>query len=81
MNEGKEAMAVARRAMKLSQRNPETLFYTALVHLAEGQTDACLTLLEEAVAKDDYYRYLIEIDPDLKQLSELTRFQAVINTP
>ena len=81
MNEGKEAMAVARRAMKLSQRNPETLFYTALVHLSEGQTDACLTLLEEAVAKDDYYRYLIEIDPDLKQLSELTRFQAVINTP
>ncbi len=81
MNEGKEAMAVARRAMKLSQRNPETLFYTALVHLSEGQTDVCLTLLEEAVAKDDYYRYLIEIDPDLKQLSELTRFQAVINTP
>jgi TolB-like protein/Flp pilus assembly protein TadD len=81
MNEGEEAMALARRAMQLSSRNPETLFYTALVHLSEGQTDACLTLLEEAVAKDEYYRYLIEIDPDLDQLSELMRFQAIIATP
>jgi len=81
MNEGEEAMAAARRAMQLSRRNPETLFYTALVRLSEGQTDACLSLLEEAVAKDDYYRFLIEIDPDLKQLSELMRFQAIIATP
>ncbi len=81
LNEGEEAMTVARRAMQLSQRNPETLFYTALVRLSEGQTDACLTLLEEAVAKDDYYRFLIETDPDLKQLSELVRFQAIITPP
>jgi tetratricopeptide (TPR) repeat protein len=81
LNEGEEAMTVARRAMQLSQRNPETLFYTALVRLSEGQTDACLTLLEEAVAKDDYYRFLIETDPDLKRLSELARFQAIITPP
>ena len=81
MNEGEEAMAVARRAMQLTRRNPETLFYTALVRLSEGQTDACLSLLEEAVAKDDYYRFLIEIDPDLKQLSALVRFQAIIAPP
>ncbi len=81
INEGKEAMVVARRAMQLSNRNPETLFYTALVHLALGQSDASMALLEEAVSKDDYYRYMIEIDPDLKQLSELTRFQAIIATP
>jgi len=35
----------------LSRRNPETLFYSALVHLAKGQTDTCFVLLEEAVAK------------------------------
>jgi len=81
MNEGEEAMAVARRALQLSQRNPETLFYTAIVRLSDGQTDACLSLLEEAVAKDDYYRFLIEIDPDLKQLSERVRFQAIITSP
>ena len=34
----------------------------------------------KAVAKDDFYRHLIEIDPDLNQLSELERFQAVISS-
>ncbi len=80
MNESEEALAITRRALQLSRRSPETLFYTALVYLANGQTDTCLVLLEEAVAKDDYYRHLIEIDPDLNQLSELERFQAVIST-
>jgi len=37
--------------------------------------------LEEAVAKDDYYRYLIETDPDFKTLSELARFQTIIAAP
>lgn len=80
MGENEEAMTIAQRALQLSQRNAETLFYIALVNLENGQTDTCLLLLEEAVARDDSFRQLIEIDPDLKQLSKLERFQAIIGT-
>ena len=76
-----EAMATAQRAMDLSRRNAESLFYAAIVSISGAQTDACLTLLEEAVANDPSYRNLIAIDPDLKQLSELPRFQVIIAEP
>jgi TolB-like protein/lipoprotein NlpI len=79
--ESEEAMLVAERAMQLAKRNSETLFYAAIVKLSEGQSDACLSLLEEAVAKDPDYRNLIAVDPDLKQLSELPRFQALVTKP
>ena len=76
-----EAMVLARRAMQNAQRNAESMFFTALIHLSQDRVDACLTILEEVVAKDDYYRYLIETDPDFRTLSELARFQTIIAAP
>ena len=78
IDEPEEAMSGVQRALLLSRRSPETLFYAALINQADGQVDACLSLLEEAVAKDSSFRRLIEIDPDLSKLSELTRYQAII---
>ncbi len=76
-----EAMVLARRAMQNAQRNAESMFFTALIHLSQDRVYACLTILEEVVAKDDYYRYLIETDPDFRTLSELARFQTIIAAP
>jgi len=81
LDKNDEAMVLARRAMQISERKPESLFFMALIHLSGDQIDDCLSLLEEAVAKDDYYRYLIETDPDFKTLSELARFQTIIAAP
>jgi TolB-like protein/Flp pilus assembly protein TadD len=75
-----EATEAARKALQLSRRNAETLYYASLVQLAGGDTEACLELLEEAVSKDGYYRHLIGIDPDMQRLSELERFRAIVGS-
>jgi tetratricopeptide (TPR) repeat protein len=79
LGQEQEANSVAQQALRLSLRNAETLFYSALVKLAAGHVDASLELLEEAVNRDGYYRHLIEIDPDMKQLAEMERFQSIIS--
>ena len=78
LDDHENAMEAAQRALTLSRRNAETLLNVAVVQVTADQTEIALDLLEEVVAKDEKYRHLIEIDPDLNQMAELERFQSIV---
>jgi hypothetical protein len=66
---------------RLGERNAESLFYAALVELAAEDREAVVTLLEEAMRRDESYRQLIGIEPAFAGLSQDARFRAVIGSP
>jgi TolB-like protein/Flp pilus assembly protein TadD len=68
------ALLQANRALFESHRDPEALYYLALVHLRAGETSSTLDALEEAVASDAQYQQFIETDPDLATLKGNERF-------
>jgi tetratricopeptide (TPR) repeat protein len=74
-----EANATLSRALQLSERKAETLYYQALVQIIEGRRDEALDNLEEAVEKDPDYRNLISIDPDFQVLWDSPRYQELIS--
>ncbi|GAB5379577.1 MAG: hypothetical protein Alis3KO_29730 [Aliiglaciecola sp.] len=65
-------------AIEQSNRYPELLYFKALASLEHGGDEASITLLEEAVAAEPYYRQFIALDPDLQQLKEQARFQKLL---
>ena len=66
-----DAIALAEKAMSLSDRRPISLFLAALTYLEYGDTETCLELLRESVAKDESYRQLVATDPDFIAISAL----------
>lgn len=65
-------------AIKQSGRNPEVLYYFALVELVDGNSEGAIDLLEETVLSDSSYRQFIALDPDVKALQGNPRFQALL---
>lgn len=78
LGEPSEGLDLLEKAVEQSQGNPEVLYFKALAVLQEGKTEQALTLLEEAVALEQYYRQFIALDPDLKQLQSEARFIALL---
>ena len=75
-----EAREFARRAVGLSQRNAEALYYQALVLLEGGDADGALDALAEAVAADESYRKFLTSDPDMQVLRDEQRFRALLES-
>jgi len=65
-------------ALRLSERNAETLYYLAQIQTLSGQHDEALDTLSEAISKDADYRHLISIDPEFESLSADPRFQDLL---
>jgi TolB-like protein/Flp pilus assembly protein TadD len=61
-----------------SGRNPEILYFKALAVLQEGDTERAITLLQEAVTLEQYYRQFIALDPDLRRLQNDLRFMSLM---
>ncbi|GAA0859864.1 tetratricopeptide repeat protein [Aliiglaciecola litoralis] len=64
----KDAMLLMEIALEQSHRNPEVLYLYALVLLQQGNTVGAIEALLETIKQDDYYRKVIDQDPDLKVL-------------
>lgn len=75
-----DARSMLDEALKESKREPEALLYDALVRQQSGDIDTCLDSLEEAVSKNDAYRYYVQQDPDLARLSDQPRFRQLTAT-
>lgn len=67
------------RALALSGQRSEVLYYLALVRYLDGDMEACLSALEQAVSQDREYRHLIANEPEFRGLADLARFQAIIS--
>jgi TolB-like protein/Flp pilus assembly protein TadD len=65
-------------AIEQSGRNPEILYFKALAVLQEGDPEKAITLLQEAVTLEQYYRQFIALDPDLKRLQNDLRFMSLM---
>jgi TolB-like protein/Flp pilus assembly protein TadD len=65
-------------AIEQSGRNPEILYFKALAVLQEGDPEMAITLLQEAVTLEQYYRQFIALDPDLKRLQNDLRFMSLM---
>jgi TolB-like protein/cytochrome c-type biogenesis protein CcmH/NrfG len=68
----------ASQAIEDSGRRSEALFYGALSELIMGREEQSLSLLEEAVRRDDDYRHLIANDPVFAPLAANQRFVALL---
>lgn len=73
-----ESTLLVDRAVDMSRRDPEALYYQALARHRLGDIDGALDALESAVAADERYRQFIATDPDLKSLGELERFRQLL---
>ena len=80
LGEQVEGTNLLETAIKQSQRNPEILYFKALAVLQEDDTEQAISLLEEAVALEQYYQQFIVLDPDLKRLQDDPRFIALLPT-
>ena len=78
LGEQSEGIDLLEQAIEQSQRNPEVLYFKALALLQDGKMEQALTLLEEAVLLEQYYRQFIVLDPDLKRLRNEPRFIALL---
>lgn len=78
LGEQDEAIDAINAAIKQSARNPEVLYFNALIVLRENNIDKALSLLEEAVIGDNTYRLFIALDPDLRSLKDKPRFIALL---
>lgn len=68
------------RALQLSERNAETLYYHALMQSLQGAPEPALKTLEEAVTKDPDYIHLIRHEPYFEVLRALPAFEAELGT-
>ena len=66
------------QAVAESQRNPEALYYQALVRLKSGDTPGTLEALADALARDPQYRQFLLDDPDFSGLQTLPQFIAIV---
>lgn len=73
-----EANRAIELAVEQSERNPEVLYFKALIVLQDNNIDDALNLLEEAVAQDHTYNLFMALDPDLQTLQENPRFIALL---
>lgn len=73
-----EALRLADRAVEISGRKAEALYYQALARQRTGDEEGALDALAEAVATDDGYRQLIGSDPDLAPLRDSPRFAQLL---
>lgn len=76
-----ESLNAAERAIEISARNSESLYYASIVELLAGRPDACLDYLHETVTQDPSYRELISIEPFFDEISDSADFQTLITTP
>jgi hypothetical protein len=51
-----------------------------LAVLQEDDTEQAITLLQEAIALEQYYKQFIALDPDLKRLQDDPRFISLMPT-
>lgn len=80
LQEAEAAQDSLGRALQLSERNAETLYYQALIHTIEGRGSAAVDSLAEALGKDPEYRNLVSIDPDFQSLRNLPAFRTLVGT-
>lgn len=73
-----DGMQQVDRAVEDSGGSPEALYYQSLVRLVDGDQEAAITSLEEAVARDAQYRQFVSEDPDLAALAGNPRFEQLI---
>jgi TolB-like protein/Flp pilus assembly protein TadD len=73
-----DAVDAAGRALELSDRRAEALYYAAQVLGANGDTGQLLDILEETVGKDANYRHLVAIEPGFAGVESEPRFQKII---
>lgn len=78
LGEQVEGINLLDAAIEQSQRNPEVLYFKALAVLQIDDTEQAITLLEEAVTLEQYYRQFIALDPDLKRLQNEPRFISLL---
>lgn len=78
LEEYAEGIDLLEVAIEQSQRNPELLYFKALAVLQKDDTATAISLLEEAVTQEHYYRQFIALDPDLQRLKDEPRFIALL---
>ncbi|MDX1555299.1 MAG: tetratricopeptide repeat protein, partial [Xanthomonadales bacterium] len=79
LGEEDRAAELIARALQLSERNAETLYGQAIVHLASDRPEKALDVLAEAVGKDPDYRTLIGNEPYFEPLRALPAYASLFS--